>query len=143
MRRVIWVGLCGAMAYSLLLLSRSVVADVMFYKGAQALAARRTMEGMEDLRLGYNVDKGLDHALVRSRFMLDLLTVAPAKFQWPMRQSILHMAGEQVSRHPNRSEAWALMANAQMASGQHSAEMQSVRHCIELDPFGTTTRVGL
>lgn len=130
-------------------LLRRQIADYVFYcKAEKCLADARvssqTAEGMEYARLSHDFDKSyLPVAERYSRLMLSLSQRVPPRFKWQLRRRILQLADDEVLRHPRRSEAWALMANAQYFSGQKAQAVQSVHACRRLDFYGTTFNSGL
>lgn len=133
-----WIILCIAVAAPIIPLSKNIAADVMFAKGTHSLREQRTAEGMEYLRLGYEFCPTLDRAQDRSRLLLALSQAAPTKFRWPMMRLILRIAAEQVWRHPDRPEAWAMMANAQIRSGQMGQARKSSDMIYKMDPYGVS-----
>ncbi len=112
------------------------VSEFLLWRADAAIVAGHTQEGMERLRLGEEWGGSMEIAGRRSRFLVALLDVAPAKFKWSMRRSILRTAAAQVARHPHRSEAWSMLANAQSVSGQPQQFKKSLERCLAFDPYG-------
>ncbi len=133
-----WLVLCSLAAWSVVSLGRYETAGMMFRLAERVLAARQTQRGMEMTRLAYVLSHDLVIAEERSRMLTALIKVAPPKFRWKMMRSILQIAAQQVKLHPHRSEAWAMLANAQMLSGQVLMSRHSQQRCMGLDPYGTT-----
>ena len=133
-----WLTLIGLAAWTACVVVRLAVGEGLRQRAEKLLVVRKTQQGMDAFRTAYIWSGDIVTAEERSRLLRQFLRVAPPKFKWPMRQLILGIAVEQVTRHPERSEAWTMLYNAQAVSGQAAAARRTLARMIALDKYGVT-----